>query len=449
MSLKTNKAAEKMNENDVVVTKKFGSRTAESTTKSEDTFVKYGEFGKYHNFGASIVKKETGDNLLKKSVLSEKLMFRGGLINYISLNYNKDQIYDLIQSAILKEDIESEILKEIYLKDDHVIMVLNKNVILKKRETTTLVDASTRNLKSYVDMDAIPESVLNLALVNQIYSFGDEFALKLSYKKIASRIIAPSIIHVMENNIVKSKPINNETKEEAEQKAKEAAEMNFNITREIKRNIMSTWTLGNIVVKNNIVAICFCMEKPSDIYNITVDRKNFVVAQFGQDLADFSQTVYEYYLRKQDADSKIMWSNIGNVLEAISKEAVQKSYILKSKDSTNSLVKIPLIKLPTSDYIRKEIPDHLKFISQVSRITSSLNDESIKSRFSDIINSTLVTLSLEDPNFFVVLPDLYKIAHAAVLSIDSNDKDKNNYIDPTLKTSVRTSDSSIAIVLSI
>lgn len=386
----------------------LGSRTKakEETPVAEDTFVKLGEFiGDTHNFKSSLIVKPQRKRLLETEDQGEEFMTLScKAVNYLSLVYKKEEIL-----AMLLETYEetAEIVKDIIIKDNSILVILNKSEIVKTRKDENLLDQSLNYIERYLKENVITDELMDLTVNGTLDVYGEEFAIELGIPKFITTVLAPRLVRLVSDDNA--------------------------------HTVLKKWALGKHEVRNDIMAVCFIVA-PSD-NEVTFQKKNFVGLQATLSHEEFSNEFKGSF--KEDKETKVVFKRISNVLNNVPKSSATTKYVLKGSDSSAEITCVPLVEFERARYQAPGAADSnnwfLKSLAVACNTTTQLNEGEIRRYFGELINESVVIFGVEGESKSFLLPDIYKIAQKAVLG----------KVDSQLKTSVRVNDSLISMTLHI
>lgn len=389
----------------------LGARTKakeEVATKpeAEGEFVKLGEFiGDTHNFKSSINIKPSRKRLLNTEDKSEEFMtLPCRAVNYLSLVYKKEEILEML---LMVNDCVAEIVKDIIIKDDSILVILNKTELLKERKDETLLDQSLNYIERYLKENVIPEELMNLTVNGTLDTYGEEFAIELGISKFITTIIAPKLVVLDTDDTLNA--------------------------------VLKRWAVGKHEVRNDVMAVCFVVA-PSD-NKVRFQKKNFVGLQATLTHEEFVTEFGKVF--KEDKSAKIVFKRISNVLNNVPKSSTTTKYILKGNDSSAEITCVPLVEFDRSRFEAPGAADStnwfLKSLASACNTTRQLNEKEIRRYYGELINDSVIIFGVEGELKSFLLPDIYKVAQKAVLG----------KVDVNLKTGVRVNDSLISMTLHI
>lgn len=383
------------------------TRTKEETVSNDGELVKLGEFiGESHNFKDSItIAPQRKRLLLTTDDSEEKVSIPCNAVNYLSLVYKKEEILAMILKI---SDSTLSIVKDIVIKDDSIIVILNKLELLKERKDLNLFDQSLNSITRHLKEDAIPSELMDLTVNGTLDSYGEEFALEIGIPKFIKTIIAPKLVLLVED------------KDE--------------------NLVLKRWALGKHEVRNEVMAVCFLISPSNN--KVVFKKKNFVGLQATLPHDEFAEA-FKKAFEKQDKTAKVVFKRISNVLNNIPKASSTAKYVLKGKDSSAEITCVPLIEFNRNDY---EVPSaeessdwFLKSLANACNTTRQINESEVRRCFKDLVNESVVIFGAEGEYKSFLLPDIYKVTQMAMLG----------HIDSSFKTSVRVNDSLISMTLHI
>lgn len=410
-------AADALNETSVkeVPSRNLGARTRKTVDPMEtrpDDFVKMGEYiGKPHNYGSSITVKPSREKLLEITDDSKDYMTLScNAVNFLSLTYDKEEILDLILNITSEV---TEIVKDVILKDDSILVLLDKSAILKDRDDADLLDYSLNYIERYINLEAIPNELLDLTVMRNLKSYGEEFAIEVDYNKLIADIIAPRLIRI-----------------------------NYDLTRtaeEEKRIILSRWEIGKHEVRKDELSTCFVIA-PSDA-DVVFKKKNFVALQATLTHSEYAREFKHNF--NKDSAAKVEFKKISSVLNNMSKSSVTSQYILKGSDSSAEVTNVPLVEFNRSKFELESDENSnnwfLRSLAKACNTSKNLNETSLRRYFGELINESVIIFGVEGETRTFLLPDIYKITHYTLLG----------RVDATLKTAIKVNDTHVSVNLHI